>query len=102
MTSYVTPKKNTAFILYVGLEDKANAGLFKAAPTLAAGDFKVSIDGGTLNNLTDLAEDPETVLSNVRRKLDTFDAGRLEKMLADYGSARTRRVFRQMKSGIHA
>lgn len=53
-----------------------------------------------MNNLSDLAEDPETVLSNVRRKLDTFDAGRLEKMLADYGSARTRRVFRQMKSGI--
>lgn len=54
MTSYVTPKKNAAFILYVGLEDQANAGLLKAAPTLAAGDFKVSIDGGTLNNLTDL------------------------------------------------
>lgn len=54
MTSYVTPKKNAAFILYVGLEDQANAGLFKAAPTLATGDFKVSIDGGTLNNLTDL------------------------------------------------
>lgn len=53
-----------------------------------------------MNNLSDLAEYPETVLSNVRRKLDTFDAGRLEKMLADYGSARTRRVFRQMKSGI--
>ena len=55
-----------------------------------------------LNNLTDLAEDPETVLSNVRRKLDTFDASRLEKMLADFGSARTRRVFRQMKSAAHA
>lgn len=55
-----------------------------------------------LNNLADLAEDPETVLSNVRRKLDTFDAGRLEKMLADYGSARMRRVFRQLKSGVHA
>jgi hypothetical protein len=54
-----------------------------------------------LNNLTDLAEDPETVLSNVRRKLDTFDASRLEKMLADYGSARTRRVFRQMMSVAH-
>ena len=51
-----------------------------------------------LNNLSDLAEDTETVLSNVRRKLDTFDAGRLEKMLADYGSAKTRRVFRQLKS----
>lgn len=55
-----------------------------------------------LNNLRDLAEDPETVLSNVRRKLDTFDAGRLEKMLADYGSARTRRAFRQLMSGVHA
>ena len=41
-------------------------------------------------------------VANVRRKLDTFDAGRLEKMLADYGSARTRRVFRQMKSAVHA
>ena len=55
-----------------------------------------------LNNLSDLAEDPESVLSNVRRKLDTFDPGRLEKMLADYGSAKTRRVFRQMKPAVHA
>lgn len=46
--------------------------------------------------------DVGTVLSNVRRKLDTFDAGRIEKMLADYGSTRTRRVFRQLKSGVHA
>lgn len=55
-----------------------------------------------LNNLSDLAEDPDTVLSNVRRKLDTFDAGRLEKMLADYGSARTRRLFRQLRSRPHS
>lgn len=54
MTSYVTPKKNAAYILYVGLEDQSNKGLFKASPTLAAGDFKVSIDGGTLNNLATL------------------------------------------------
>ncbi len=54
-----------------------------------------------LNNLDDLAEDPETVLSNVRRKLDTFDVNRLEKMLANYGSARTRRFFRQLKSDTH-
>ena len=54
MASYVTPKKNATFITYVSLEDQANAGLFKASPTLAAGDFKVSIDGGALNNLTDL------------------------------------------------
>jgi hypothetical protein len=55
-----------------------------------------------LNNLSDLAEDPDTVLSNVRRKLDTFDAGRLEKMLADYGSARTHRLFRQLRSKPHS
>ena len=54
-----------------------------------------------LNNLDDLAEDPETVLSNVRRKLDTFDVNRLEKMLANYVSARTRRFFRQLKSDTH-
>lgn len=54
MTSYVTPKKNAAFVTYVSLEDQANAGLFKASPTLAAGDFKVSIDGGALTNLATL------------------------------------------------
>lgn len=54
MTSYVTPKKNAAFITYVSLEDQANAGLFKTSPTLAAGDFKVSIDGGALANLATL------------------------------------------------
>lgn len=54
MASYVTPKKNAAFVFYASLEDQANAGLFKASPTLAAGDFKVSIDGGALTNLTDL------------------------------------------------
>jgi hypothetical protein len=74
MTSYVTPKKNTAFILYVGLEDQANAGLFKAAPTLAAGDFKVSIDGGTLNNLTDL---PAVVPTGGKMVKITLTAGEM-------------------------
>lgn len=54
MATYVPPKRATAFIIYVGLEDQANAGLFKANPTLASGDFKVSKDGGALANLTDL------------------------------------------------
>ena len=48
-----------------------------------------------LNNLDQLAEDPDTLLATVRRKLDTFDAARLEQALRDYGSARTRRLFRQ-------
>lgn len=54
MASYVTPKKNTAWIGYVGLVDQANTKLLKANPTIAAGDFKVSIDGGAFANLATL------------------------------------------------
>lgn len=54
MTSYVTPKKNAAFIFYLGLPSQATTGTFQSNPTLAAGDVKVSIDGGALNNLTTL------------------------------------------------
>jgi len=54
MPSYVTPKKNTAFVLYCGLVSQANTSILKANPTLAAGDAKVSIDGGAFNNLTTL------------------------------------------------
>ena len=38
------------------------------------------------------------LLVAVRRKLDSFDAARLEQALRDYGSARTRRLFRQWMS----
>jgi hypothetical protein len=53
MPSYVPVIKNGAngAILYAGLIDQSNTKLFKSTPTLAAGDFKVSIDGGALNNL---------------------------------------------------
>ena len=54
MTSYVTPKKNSAFIIYVGLQDYLTSGRLKANPTLAAGDAQVSIDGGAFANLTTL------------------------------------------------
>jgi len=54
MATYWPPKKNTAFIMYVCLESVATAGTFQSSPTLAAGDFKVSIDGGTLANLATL------------------------------------------------
>lgn len=54
MTSYVTPKKNTAFKFYVALVDQANTKLTKANPTIAAGDFKSSLDGGAFGNLATL------------------------------------------------
>lgn len=48
------PKKNVAYTFVIGLADSANRPQFKAAPTLAAGDFKVSTDGGALTNLATL------------------------------------------------
>lgn len=54
MASQVFPKKNAAFTFYIGLVDQADTKLFKSSPTLAVGDFKVSIDGAALNNLATL------------------------------------------------
>ena len=51
MTTYAPPKWATEYIFYVALEDQANAGLFKANPTIASGDFQVSTDGGSFSNL---------------------------------------------------
>jgi len=48
------PKKNQAFILYTSLVSQSNPFIMQANPTLAAGDLKVSIDGGALNNLATL------------------------------------------------
>ena len=45
------PKKNTAFTFDVALVDASARPDFKAAPTLATGDFKVSKDGGAFANL---------------------------------------------------
>ena len=54
MATYHTPKRATAYKFYVGLTDQANTKLLKANPTIAAGDFKVSKDGGAFANLTTL------------------------------------------------
>jgi hypothetical protein len=51
--SYLPPKKNSEYIFYVSLIAAAGATI-QANPTLAAGDVKVSIDGGTFNNLATL------------------------------------------------
>lgn len=51
MATYVPPKINTAFIMYVGLPSATNSSIFQSNPTLASGDAKVSIDGGALANL---------------------------------------------------
>lgn len=54
MASQLFPKKNAAFTLYAFLTQQANPLLFQANPTLAAGDVKVSTDGGAFGNITTL------------------------------------------------
>lgn len=51
MPSYVTPKKNTEYIFYISLVSQSDTKIMQSNPTIAAGDFKVSTDGGALGNL---------------------------------------------------
>lgn len=51
---YNPPVKNEEFIIYIALQDTSNPESFKANPTIASGDFKVSKDGGALANLATL------------------------------------------------
>jgi len=54
MPSYIPAKNGAELIYYVSLIDQANTLKFKASPTIAAGDFKVVADDGSLVNLTTL------------------------------------------------
>ena len=54
MADYAIPKSGVAYIFYGCLVSQADTKLFKSAPTIAAGDFKVSIDGGAFANLATL------------------------------------------------
>jgi len=49
-----TPKKNEAYEFFTVLTDSLDPAKFRVNPTIAAGDFRVSIDGGTLVNLATL------------------------------------------------
>lgn len=48
------PVKNEDFRTFVALDDYATPGAFRSSPTIAAGDFQVSKDGGAFANLTTL------------------------------------------------
>lgn len=54
MADFAIPRSGVAYIFYTGLVSQANTMTLKSSPTLAAGDFKVSIDGGALANLATL------------------------------------------------
>lgn len=50
MTSYVPPKKNAAYVVYVSLTNHAT-GILYANPTIAAGDFRLFGEGVLQGNL---------------------------------------------------
>lgn len=51
MATYVPAKVSTQYIFFVSLVSQANTKLMQVNPTIASGDFKVSIDGAALANL---------------------------------------------------
>ena len=48
------PKRAEPLEVPISLVEFAAAGRLRASPVLATGDFKVSVDGGALANLTNL------------------------------------------------
>jgi len=48
------PKQGTAFVMYVTLVDRLDPTQFVSNPTIVAGDFKISVDGGAFSNLATL------------------------------------------------
>ena len=54
MATSFKPVKGKAYTFNVGLVDQADTKKLRAAPTLAAGDFRISKDGGAFANLATL------------------------------------------------
>lgn len=54
MTTQVPVKKNNGAVFYIGLRSQSNTKLLVTNPTIVAGDFQVSIDGGSFANLATL------------------------------------------------
>jgi hypothetical protein len=54
MAEYAVPIKASPYVFEVGLVDQSDTRKLKVNPTLAAGDFKVSIDNGAFVNLVNL------------------------------------------------
>ena len=54
MANQNPPLKNQAFTLGITLLDATDNLSFKSSPTIAAGDFKISKDGGAFANMATL------------------------------------------------
>lgn len=54
--AYNPPRKNQALTFAVGLADLSGQANLRVNPTIAAGDFKVDVDGAGFNNLATLPD----------------------------------------------
>lgn len=54
MVESMPPTKNATYTFYMSVVSQVDNNIFQTNPTIAPGDFKVSIDGGALNDLTNL------------------------------------------------
>lgn len=66
-----TPVNGTAYTFYIYLQSMANPGSFQIDPTLAAGDFQISKDGGAFSNLTTLPDAEPNGTAAVRVQLSS-------------------------------
>lgn len=73
------PTKAAAFEFSVPMKSWASPGLFQDSPTIAAGDFQISKDGGAYANLTNLptnspagSEQVEVVLTTTETNCDRW------------------------------
>lgn len=78
------PRRGRAHVFTLGLRDRAT-GQLKANPTLAEGDFKVSLDGGSLTNLdtTPSVEPASGPLVKVTLSATEMDAERIDVVAQD-------------------
>ncbi len=74
MPTYVPPRRGAQYIFYASLVSQADTKLFQANPTIASGDFKVSIDGGALANLATL---PSVLPASSKLVLFTLSAAEM-------------------------
>lgn len=73
MPSYVPPKRGTAWVGYTALVSQADTKLLQANPTLAAGDVKISKDGGAFANLATLPDAEPDAGAAVRIQLSAAE-----------------------------
>jgi len=73
VATFIPAKVSTQYIFFASLVSQANTKLMQVNPTLAAGDFKVSIDGAALANLGTLPTVTPAGSSMVKFTLSTSE-----------------------------